>query len=175
MRKRGVKITMITLEPLQEKHRDGVLAVYNFYIRTSNAAYRREEVATQFFETFLENAKKLAGYALIDQNATVVGFCQLKPYSPLSTFESTVELTYFLMPDFTGMGIGSEILAKLTDDALRLGKEQLLASISGDNEISLKFHRKHGFTECARFRSIGNKFGEDFDIVYMQKTLRSGL
>lgn len=36
---------------------------------------------------------------------------------------------------------------------------------------SLAFHRKHGFEDCGRFKGVGRKFGEDFDIVWMQRHL----
>lgn len=51
---------MVTFESLQEKHGDGVLAVFNYCIRTSNFAYPRDEVADEFFDVFLENAQNLS-------------------------------------------------------------------------------------------------------------------
>ena len=123
------------------------------------------------FDKILENSKELCGFAILDDTKTVVGFCQLKPYKEVSTFSLTVELTYFLEPGSTGKGIGKQILDRLTVEAKQRNIEQLLASISGDNLISQKFHQKNGFVECGRFKNVGNKFGKYFDIVYMQKEL----
>ena len=39
------------------------------------------------------------------------------------------------------------------------GIEILLANVSSLNERSLRFHRKHGFTECGRLRRITTKYG----------------
>jgi L-amino acid N-acyltransferase YncA len=39
------------------------------------------------------------------------------------------------------------------------------------NAASLSFHKKHGFTECGRFRGIGKKKGQSFDVVYMQRAI----
>ena len=35
----------------------------------------------------------------------------------------------------------------------------------------MKFHLRHGFVECGRFRNIGRKQGQVFDVVYYQKML----
>jgi phosphinothricin acetyltransferase len=115
---------------------------------------------------------ELSGYAVIDDStADVIGFCQLKPYAPLSTFENTVETSYFLTPDATRKGIGTLMLQKLIEDARKLHKAHVVASISGDNIASINFHKKQGFLECGRFKNVGNKFNKDFDIVYMQRDL----
>jgi len=37
--------------------------------------------------------------------------------------------------------------------------------------VSLNFHFKQGFKECGRFQRIGQKFGRDFDVIWMQKFL----
>ena len=52
-----------------------------------------------------------------------------------------------------------------------MGVDNLLANISSLNPPSLEFHRKHGFRECGRFEKILTKFGQDLDIVWMQKRL----
>lgn len=162
---------MCTLELLEEKHRKGVIDVFNYYVENSNAAFPQVKVDYSVYDTFLENARILKGYAIIDDKSEIIGFCQLKPYRPGTTFEKTVEVTYFLAPTATRKGIGKKVLEQLINDAVNLGKKHILASISGDNEASIKFHSKNGFCECGRFKDIGTKFGKNFDIVYMQRNI----
>jgi len=163
---------MIAFEPFEERHRVAVIDIFNYYIRNTNYAFRREEVAYSHFEKYLENAKELCGYAVRDDvSSAVLGFCQLKPYAQLNTFDQTVETTYFLEPQSTRKGIGTQILTRLLEDAHKFQKRQMIASISGDNYPSIQFHKKQGFYECGRFHRVGNKFGKDFDIVYMQREL----
>jgi len=47
----------------------------------------------------------------------------------------------------------------------------ILASVSSLNQGSVNFHLKNGFTECGRFRDVGRKKGETFDVVYFQRML----
>ena len=77
--------------------------------------------------------------------------------------------TYFLSPSKTGNGIGKKLLELLIRDGRKLGKTNFLVNISSDNEGSINFHRKNGFMECGRFRSVGKKNDKKFDMVWMQK------
>jgi phosphinothricin acetyltransferase len=52
-----------------------------------------------------------------------------------------------------------------------MGLNSILASVSSLNEASMIFHLRHGFVECGRFRNIGWKQGQAFDVVYYQKML----
>lgn len=158
-------------EPLSEKHCAGVMAVFNHYVANSTAAYREQPVGDEHFQNFLEIAKTHPAYALVDDGGAVVGFCMIKPHSPLPTFSETAELTYFLAPRATGKGLGSAALERLEADARARGIRTLLASISSENEESLGFHRKRGFVECGRFPNIIKKFGRRFSIVWMYKEL----
>jgi phosphinothricin acetyltransferase len=65
----------------------------------------------------------------------------------------------------------SEVLEQFIKAAKEREIEPLLANISSRNEVSLQFHRKNGFEECGRFRRIGKKFGNEFDVVWMQLEL----
>lgn len=162
---------MITFEALAEEYRMAVIDMYNYYVDRTTYAYPQSHVGYDIYDQLLDNARHMCGYVIRDETHEIIGFCQLKPFKPVQTFNETVEITYFLKPTHTGKGIGHLVLEKLMEDAKRLGKKHILASISGENEISLKFHAKHGFQECGRFKRIGYKLGREFDIVYMQKDI----
>mgnify|MGYP001099309595 CR=1 FL=1 len=61
--------------------------------------------------------------------------------------------------------------ARLIEEAVPMGIDSLVASISSKNEESIAFHRKNGFRECGRFEWAGRKNDQDFDIVWMQRRL----
>jgi L-amino acid N-acyltransferase YncA len=95
----------------------------------------------------------------------------LKKYHPYPAFDRTAEAGYFILPEFTRSGLGGLLLKTLETEARSVGIDNLLANISSLNPASLSFHAKHGFRECGRFRKILKKFGQDLDIVWMQKAL----
>ena len=160
-----------TFERLDAKHQNAVIAIFNYYIENSLAAYRDKIVENCFFENFVGDIDKYPGYAILNSKKNVVGFCMLEPLMPIDTFKEVAEITYFVHKDNTGMGIGTCALNKLIDDARNIGVKKLVANISSDNIGSIIFHIKHGFEEYGRLRKAGNKFGKYFDIIYMEKMI----
>ena len=148
-----------------------IVDVFNYHVKNSFAAYPETEVGLGFVD-MLRNMSKGFPFLVIEVDRRVIGFGLMRPYHSYETFKRTGLLTYFLLPEYTGLGWGSELLGTLTQEALARGMDNLLASISSRNEQSLAFHRKHGFVECGRLRDVGVKFGKSFDVVWMQKRVK---
>ena len=155
-------------EKMADQHRASVIDIFNYYIANSFAAYPEKSVSYEFFDRFLDIARGYPAVVFKDEAEIIVGFAFLHAYRPGRTFRRAAEITYFILPNHTGKGIGTKVLGHLRLAAKEQGIDTLLANISSRNEESLRFHRKNGFIECGRFRQIGKKFGEDFDVVWMQ-------
>jgi phosphinothricin acetyltransferase len=155
-------------EEMAEDHRTGVIDVFNWYIANSFAAYPADSVGYEFFDRFLGVSRDYPAVVIKDDAGTIVGFAFLHPYEGGPTFRRAAEITYFILPEHTGKGLGTQVLERFKPAAREQGIDTLLANISSRNEGSQRFHRKNGFEECGRFKRIGKKFGEDFDIVWMQ-------
>jgi L-amino acid N-acyltransferase YncA len=63
------------------------------------------------------------------------------------------------------------MLDHLEREGKKRGISCILASISSLNEGSIRFHARHGFNECGRFRNVGEKKGTLFDTVWMEKEI----
>ncbi len=158
--------------PLHEKYYPAMLAVFNHYVENSFAAYPENKAGLDVFSKLLAS---LGDYpsGVIMCGEDVAGFAFLRPYSPLSVFRKTAEITCFLAVGHTGKGAGALALSFLEGEAALRGITRILAGISGFNDGSMRFHGRHGFVECGRFRGIGLKFGREFDVVWMEKFLDS--
>ncbi len=161
----------IVLERLSECHRKPVIDIFNYFIKNGFAAYPDTEVEYGFFDRLLEMARGYPAIAARDVNDRIVGFGLLRPFHFAAAFKRAAEVSYFLLPETTRQGLGTMILEKLIGEAKTIGIDSILASISSRNVESINFHLKRGFVECGRFRAIGTKFGQDFDVVWMQKRL----
>jgi L-amino acid N-acyltransferase YncA len=140
-------------------------------VANSFAAFPDRAVPYAFFDLLMEAAAGYPTIAARDIDGRLVGFGLLRPHHRLPAFARVAETTYFLAPGYTRQGIGSQILAELEDQARARNIATLLAPISSLNEPSIAFHRKHGFVEVGRFRQIGQKMSQLFDVVWMQKML----
>jgi L-amino acid N-acyltransferase YncA len=156
------------LEELAPHHRVAVIDIFNYYILNTMAAYPDEPISYDSFDRFLETSKGYPSVVVQDPAGPMVGFALMRSHQPLRTFRRTAEVSYFILPAYTRVGIGTGILGYFVAEARKLAIDSLLASISAHNTLSLAFHRKHGFEECGRFCRVGRKFGEDFDVIWMQ-------
>ena len=163
----------IRFEKMGEDDREAVIDLFNYYIENSFAAYPDKKVPYGLFDQFLKLTEGYPAFTVRDEESAdrVVGFAFLRPYHPLSEFQRAAEITYFIEPGYTGRGVGSKILERIIGAAKRKGIDTILANVSSLNESSLRFHERHGFAECGRFRRVAKKKGQDLDVVWMQKIL----
>ena len=151
--------------------RNAVIDIFNYYIENSFAAYPEKSVTYEFYETLLKMCHGFPNGVIRDDTGVVVGFGMLRPYNPISTFSTTAEITYFVKQGHTGLGLGTVLIEYLMNEGINRGIKSILASVSSLNVGSMKFHIRHGFIECGRFRKIGRKQEKVFDVVYYQKML----
>jgi L-amino acid N-acyltransferase YncA len=158
-------------EDLSENHRQPLMDILNYFIRTTYAAFPGQELSYDIFDRFLEMTHGYPRLAITSGDGQVVGFAFLRAYHVADSFARTAEITYFILPDHTRQGLGTAILDLVTRRCRKMGIDSILAPVSSRNPVSLEFHRKNGFRECGRFLKVGRKWGEDFDVVWMQKHL----
>jgi len=142
-----------------------------YFIRHSHAAFLAKPVDYAFFDNFLKMARGYPAVVVRSAAQQVVGFAFLRPHYSAEAFRRAAEINYFILPEHTRQGLGTAILELFVEQAGALGIDTILACVSSKNLESLRFHGKNGFRECGRFLKIGRKFGEDFDVVWLQKRL----
>lgn len=152
-----------------EGDRQAVTDIFNHYVAEGFAAFPEKPLGPEFFDMFRGMAQGYPCVVLRGPRGAVEGFGHLRPYHPLSTFRRSAEVAYFLAPRATGRGLGGLLLGHLCDAAAVLGVDCILACVGAPNQASLKFHLKHGFVECGRFRRVAQKHGRDLDLVWLQK------
>ncbi|MFA5111774.1 MAG: N-acetyltransferase family protein [Desulfobaccales bacterium] len=157
-------------ETMSESHRQAVIDIFNYHVQNSYSAYPEQPVEYRFFDRFLEMSRGYPAVA-VKAGAEVVGFGFLRPFHPAATFQRTAEVAYFIMPEHTRQGLGTAMLEFFAEQAGKLGIDSLLASVSSRNHESLGFHLKNGFKECGRLARVCRKFGQDVDVVWLQKRL----
>jgi len=160
-----------SFEEMSEEHRTGVVDIFNHYIENSFAAYPEEPFNYDFFDRFMTMAYNYPSAVVKDVSGEIVGFAFMHPFHAISTFSKTAIITYFILPEHTGKGLGTVILERFIKEAKKKGIEIFMANLSSENEGSMNFHLKKGFRECGRFKKIGRKFGKDFDFITMQLDL----
>ena len=154
----------------------GLLAIYNDVIATSTAIYT-EQPATLDDRMAWWNARVAQGYpVLVATDSTgVVGFASFGDFRAWPGYKFTVEHSIHVRADRRGGGVGSALMRVLIARAAALGKHVMIAGVDADNQASLRFHERLGFSRVAHFRQVGFKFERWLDLVFLQRFLdRSG-
>ena len=160
----------MTIEKLQLKHKKEAMEIFNYYVINSTAAFPADVLPDSFFNTILELMGDYPGYSLVE-NGKLIGFGFMKEYDQFLTFQNTVTVSYFISHNYVNRGLGTLLLLRLEEDAKMKGINNIIAEISTENVLSLKFHEKNGFRYCGTLEDVGEKFGRKFGVVYMQKIL----
>ncbi|WP_291291413.1 GNAT family N-acetyltransferase, partial [Enterococcus sp.] len=102
---------------MNDKYKQGVINIFNYYIETTTSAYREQTVNDDFFTNFCESSDTSCSFAVENDEGDLVGFCLLEKYIPLNTFSKAAEIMYFIHPEHTGKGIGTLALRRLEIEA----------------------------------------------------------
>lgn len=167
---KGRVIMDIIYESLGQQHAEGVMRIFNYYVENTTAAFPGKPLPVPFFAMFMKKAEGYPAYALLD-GTELIGFCMLSAYNPFSSFADAACLTYFIDPEYTGKGIGSDCLAHLENEAKDRGICHLIAEVSSENEGSLNFHKNHGFEKVGELPEVGSKLGRRFGVAILMKSI----
>jgi phosphinothricin acetyltransferase len=150
----------------------GILAIYNDVIATSTAVYR-EDSATLDDRTEWYQARHAQGYPILVAAADsgIVGFASYGDFRSWPGYRFTVEHTVHIRADQRGQGVGTRLMQALIERAVAQGKHVMVGGVDADNEPSLRFHERLGFTRAARLHDVGFKFGRWLDLVFVQRIL----
>jgi phosphinothricin acetyltransferase len=102
----------------------------------------------------------------------ITGWGAISPFKSRRAYNNTGEVTVYVDHRFLRCGIGTRILRALFDEAKKSDIHTLVASISADQEPSLRLHAKLGFKPAGRLAEVGYKFNRWLDIIYMQYMIK---
>jgi len=104
-------------------------------------------------------------------NANVVGWAAIKRFSARSYDTSIAEVAVYIRRENRSAGTGIRLFRELIIQAEKCGFQSLVAIILGRNVQSLRGCKSCGFKEKVRMRAIANVYGEEEDIIWMQRML----
>ncbi len=149
-----------------------ILAIYNDAVLNTTAIWNDSTADLANRTAWFEGREK-QGYPVLvaDDAGSVVGYGSFGDFRAFDGYRFTVENSVYVAEGARRRGIASAILGDLVERAAALGKHIIVAGIAGENEVSIRLHRKHGFVESARMAEVGFKFGRWLDLVFMQRRL----
>jgi L-amino acid N-acyltransferase len=146
-----------------------IAAIYNQSVLDSTASWDYEPwTPAQHADWYAYKVERGFPLFVAVEGDQVVGYASYGEFHHKIGYDHTRELSVYLAEAARGRGIGAQLVQELIDHARRAGVHALVAGLSGDNEASMRLHRKLGFVEVARMPEVGRKFDRWLDLVYLQ-------
>ena len=162
----------VTLAPIAPEDIAACTELYNYYIENTCITLEEEPVTPEEFGARVARITK--GYPYIvarDGAGETIGYAYLDVFNPRSAYRCTADLSIYVDRACRGSGVGQKLYAEIERLGRERGIENLISIITSDNEGSLRFHRKNGFTEIGVMPAVAFKFGKYLDVSFFQKHL----
>lgn len=162
----------VTLAPIAPEDIAACTELYNYYIENTCITLEEEPVTPEEFGARAARITKDYPYIVARDGAgKPIGFAYLDVFNPRSAYRCTADLSIYVDRACRGSGVGQKLYAEIERLGRERGIENLISIITSDNEVSLRFHRKNGFTEIGVMPAVAFKFGKYLDVSFFQKHL----
>lgn len=117
MQKQEASTTDVTIRKVLDGDRDDIVSIFNYYVENGFAAYPDKPLDDRLFDFLKTIIYGDAFFVLETAEKKVIGFGFLKKYHPYPAFNRTAEAGYFILPEYTGRGLGARLLDILEKSA----------------------------------------------------------
>lgn len=163
---------MITISPVRPSDISRCTDIYNYYIE--NTCITLEEQTIDEAELSARVERITASYPFLvarDESGAPVGYAYLDVFNARSAYRCTADLSIYVDPDRRHEHIGSALYDEIERAAGNFGIENIVSLITSDNEASIAFHRRRGFSLSGELDNVAFKLGRSVGIVFMKKRL----
>ena len=152
-----------------------IRTLYNATVSTTTVAWTEEHESLATRREWLHKQRAAGNPVLVaEADGHVIGFASYGEFRNATKwpgYRFTVEHTIHIAATHQGAGVGGALLEVLVSRATAAGLHVMIGAIDGENDGSIRFHRRHGFVEVARLHDVGFKFGRWLDLVLVQRIL----
>jgi phosphinothricin acetyltransferase len=152
-------------------------AILNQEIAASPFVYAEEPVTLDERREWLDEHRAASLPVFVAAEGDVVlGWASLSPYRASSGYRFTAEPSVYVAHSARRRGMGAVLLNALIETPAAGQFHAFVASIDAENTPSIALFERFGFSEAARLREVGRKFGEwRTQLLYLRVSARGAL
>lgn len=149
-----------------------LLEIYAPYVLDTSITFEYEVPTVSEFENRIATTLKDYPYIVAEtEEGTVVGYAYAHRMRERKAYDWTVEESIYVDQKARGLGAGKKLYAALEKELARQNVVNLAVCVTEKNQNSIEFHEHLGYKQTGRFIDFGYKFGEWYDVVWLQKRL----
>ena len=166
----------LTIRPSRDDDVAAIAAIYAHHVRNGTGTFETEPPSADDMATRRADVlSKQLPYLVAERDGQILGFAYCNWFKPRPAYRFSAEDSIYLADAARGQGVGSQLLAVLSQAAEDAGVRKLIAVIGDSaNAGSIGVHRAQGFAHVGVLKDCGWKFGQWRDVVLMEKSLGAG-
>lgn len=151
-----------------------MLKIYTPYVENTSISFEytvptEAELAKRFEEHVC-----MYPWLVYEVSGEIVGYAYAgRPFARMA-YSWCAEISVYVSMESRGRGIGKALYAEVEKILKTQGIEVVYAIITGENEVSLRFHEALGYKHTAKYEKCGFKFGKWYDVYWLEKRLGNG-
>ena len=166
----------LTIRPSRDEDIAAITAIYAHHVLHGTGTFETEppseaDMASRRADVLGKNLP----YLVAEANGEVLGFAYCNWFKPRPAYRFSAEDSIYMSDAARGKGLGTQLLAALSQAAEAVGVRKLIAVIGDSANVgSVGVHRSQGFTHVGVLKDCGWKFDAWRDVVLMEKVLGEG-
>ncbi len=147
---------------------ESIISIYNFAVLAGfETADTRELEWTKRISWFTSHDPENYPIFIYQEEGVIAGWISISPYRRgRQALRFTVEISYYVHPDFKRKGIGSKLVGYALSEARKRKYRSIFAIILDRNEASIQLLIKLGFSQWGHLPNIADFDGEECGQVY---------
>lgn len=169
---------MITIRPCTPDDAEALVNIYAPYVLETAITFEYDVPSVDEFRNRIVDTLKDYPYVVAELDGKIVGYAYAGTFKPRCAYAHCVELSIYVDKAAHHMGIGTTLYSELENMLRDRGIINLNACIAWIDEPnshlthqSPDFHERMGYKTVAHFHRCGYKFGEWYDMIWMEKLL----
>ena len=150
-----------------------ILEIYSPYVQNTAISF---EYTVPTLEGFTQRFHAITAqfpWLVWEENGEVLGYAYGSAPFERAAFGWCSEASIYLQPDARGRGIGKALYAVLEELMQLQGYVKVYVLVTSANQPSVDFHLACGYRHTACLPGCGFKFGNWYDLFWMEKMLNS--
>ncbi len=178
MKEGRIMNTSVTIRMATKADAKEILEIYAPYVKDTAISFEYDVPSVEEFAERINNILKKYPYIVAMDNNQIIGYAYVSSFKDRVAYDWAVETTVYLRQDCRGKGVGKKLYLALEEILKRqniLNLNACIAYTSTDNtyltNASTYFHERLGYKKVAHFTKCGYKFGNWYNIIWMEKII----
>lgn len=155
-----------------------LLAIYSPYVKDTAVSFECEVPTEEEFRQRIINISSRYPYIKVTESGKILGYTYAAAFRSRASYDWSVETSIYVRRDCRKRGVGRMLYTALEESLRNMGICNMNACIAyprvEDERVtfdSFLFHKRMGFTPVGTFHNSGYKFGNWYDIIWMEKLI----